>query len=207
MSGKACQGCHTWKRRGQGKAREASPAREGGSGDAHDGQLLGTLLDQGREEEVITRLSRVGYDNTLGFLDGGVEAWKAAGKDTESVAQIQPDALAQRLMAGEDMAVLDVRKPTEFLSQHLEEALNFPLDYINANMNRLDQTQTYYVHCKGGYRSMITISILMARGYKHLVDVALGWNVIADTQAPTTAYVCPTTLSAETVEAAIESVS
>ena len=108
-----------------------------------------------RAEEVVTRLARVGYDNTLGFLSGGLTAWKEAGKETDFIESITATTFFERIDAGLDGKVLDVRKPTEFLSHHMVDAINFPLDYINKNMDRLDRNEKYYLHCLGGYRSVI----------------------------------------------------
>lgn len=170
-------------------------------------QPLVFLAEEGREEEVVTRLSRVGYDNTLGYLKGGIDAWKAAGKELDTVAYVNVDELSQHLAEDRAQHILDVRKPSEFLAQHLEKAQNFPLDYINSNMGRLDGHQTYYLHCKGGYRSMITASILKARGFDNLIDIENGWNAIAQHDGlPKTEYVCPTTIPQEEIDKAVESV-
>jgi glyoxylase-like metal-dependent hydrolase (beta-lactamase superfamily II)/rhodanese-related sulfurtransferase len=151
------------------------------------------LADEGREEEVVTRLSRVGYDNTLGFLKGGIDAWKAAGKETDAVKSIPATAFADELKKG-DLHVVDVRKPSEFSAEHVEDAVNHPLDYINEEMEKLEEDKTYHLHCAGGYRSMIAASILKSRGFHNLVDVAGGFKAISQTDIPTTDYVCPTTL-------------
>jgi glyoxylase-like metal-dependent hydrolase (beta-lactamase superfamily II)/rhodanese-related sulfurtransferase len=165
------------------------------------------IAAEGREEEVVTRLSRVGYDNTLGYLKGGIAAWKDAGKEMDTIDAITAEEYAQRYAARKISHTLDVRKPTEFLSQHLLDALNFPLDYINNNMSRLKREETYYIHCLGGYRSMITASILKARGYNHIVDIKEGWRALEKSEAPLTAFTCPTTLSQEVIDEAIEAVS
>ncbi|MGJ3233943.1 MBL fold metallo-hydrolase [Marivirga sp.] len=151
------------------------------------------ITEEGREEEIVTRLSRVGYDNTLGYLKGGLKAWKAAGKETDSVKSIPATEFASELKSG-DLTVLDVRKPTEFQSEHVENAQNFPLDYINDNFDELDKEQTYHVHCAGGYRSMIAASIMKSRGVHNLVDIAGGFKAISETDIPKTDYVCPSTL-------------
>ena len=151
------------------------------------------ITEEGREEEIVTRLSRVGYDNTLGYLKGGLKAWKAAGKETDSVKSIPATEFASELKSG-DLTVLDVRKPTEFQSEHVENAQNFPLDYINDNFDELDKEQTYHVHCAGGYRSMIAASIMKSRGIHNLVDIAGGFKAISETDIPKTDYVCPSTL-------------
>ncbi len=140
------------------------------------------VCEAGREEECITRLARVGYDNTIGYLQGGVEAWKAAGKAVDTLTSITAQEFEQQYAA--DLQVLDVRRPGEFEGGHLSNADNKPLDYINDWTGLLNNTQTYYVHCAGGYRSVIAASILRARGYHNLVDVAGGWGAIKNTHLP-----------------------
>ncbi len=157
-------------------------------------QPLLIVADEGREEEVITRLSRVGYDNPLGFLKGGMAAWIAAGKETDTVNQINADQLAT-LMKNEKLNVLDVRKASEHYSEHVVDAINAPLDYINDSMAKIDKNKTYYVHCAAGYRSMIFISILQARGYRNLIDINGGFAAIKNAGGfKITDYVCPTTM-------------
>ncbi|KAB1069122.1 MBL fold metallo-hydrolase [Tamlana haliotis] len=153
------------------------------------------ITPEGKEEETVTRLSRVGYDNTLGYLEGGIEAWKQAGKDLESIESIPVEEFSKRFK-NNNIEVLDVRKDGEYKSQHLEgdQVHTFPLDYINDNMNAIDKNQTYYLHCAGGYRSVIAASILKARGFDNLVDIAGGFAAIKDSDLPTTNYVCPSTL-------------
>lgn len=165
------------------------------------------VCEEGREEETVTRLARVGYDNTLGYLKGGIEAWKAAGKETDSIESITIDEFKKRYNAGKVENVLDVRKPTEFLSQHMENADNFPLDYINKNMNRLERGETYYAHCLGGFRSLITASILKARGFENVVNIEGGWRAIEESDLPKSDYVCPTTLSQEVIDDALAAVA
>lgn len=165
------------------------------------------LTEEGREEETVTRLARVGYDNTLGYLQGGIAAWLAAGKETDRITAITAEEYAARLAQAQVPVTLDVRKPTEYLTQHVAGARNFPLDYINKNMNRLVREQTYYLHCLGGYRSLITASILKARGFHQLVDVIGGWRAIEASTAPLTDYACPTTMEQEVIDRAIEAVA
>ncbi|GAA4230459.1 MBL fold metallo-hydrolase [Postechiella marina] len=150
---------------------------------------------KGREEETVTRLSRVGYDNTLGYLEGGIEAWKHAGKDIETITSISVDAFNKEFNT-KTINVLDVRKDGEYSSEHLvgEQVQHFALDYINENMNAIDKDKTYYVHCAGGYRSVIAASILKARGFNNLIDIAGGFAAIKQTELPITNYVCPSTL-------------
>jgi len=148
----------------------------------------------GREEEAVTRLSRIGYDNSLGYLKGGLEAWKNAGFEIDSIKKITAKEL-ESAMKNSGVNVLDVRKKSEHDSEHLVGVVNSPLDTVNRDMSKLDAEKTYYVHCAGGYRSVIFESILKSRGYHNLIDVAGGFSAIKnDTKLPMTEYVCPTTL-------------
>jgi glyoxylase-like metal-dependent hydrolase (beta-lactamase superfamily II)/rhodanese-related sulfurtransferase len=152
------------------------------------------VTDEGREQEVITRLARVGYDYTIGYLKGGFEAWKSAGKEVDEIKTVDAEKLAA-LMENGDVEVLDVRKHSEFLSEHMKGAENAPLDTINESMSMIDKNKTYFVHCAGGYRSMIFNSILRARGYDNLVDVKGGFKAIKESgKFHLTDYVCPSTL-------------
>jgi glyoxylase-like metal-dependent hydrolase (beta-lactamase superfamily II)/rhodanese-related sulfurtransferase len=161
----------------------------------------------GQEEETVTRLARVGYDNALGYIEGGFETWKNAGKPVDTIDSISADELAKKMDHGFEGEVLDVRKPTEYLSQHIVGATNFPLDYVNLNMNKLDPHGAYYLMCLGGYRSMIMASILRARGIKNLIDVTEGWRAIEVSDVPKTEYACPTTIPQEVIDAAIAQVA
>ena len=157
-------------------------------------QQILLVTDKGREEEVITRLARVGYDYTIGYLKDGFEAWKAAGKETDSIVSIDAGELAEKMKSG-DVKVVDVRKKGEYVSEHVEGAIHMPLDDINDHLSDLDKNETYYVHCAGGYRSMIYNSILKARGYTNLIDVKGGFKAIKENgNIPVTDYVCPTTV-------------
>lgn len=154
-------------------------------------QPLLLVTAEGREEEVITRLARVGYDHTIGYLQGGFAAWEKAGKEKDTIMSITADELA----AKGDIQILDVRKNSEYISEHVVSAENVPLDFINENTIGLDKEQTYYVHCAGGYRSMIFNSILRARGFHHLIDVKGGFKAIKESgKMKVTDYVCPTTM-------------
>lgn len=135
------------------------------------------VADAGLEKEVITRLSRVGYDNILGYLAGGIEAWKTAGKETDSIESISPQEFADRYQQ-KDLAVKDVRKSTEFEAEHLVNAENVPLAYISENMAEFSKKDTNYIHCAGGYRSMIAASILKSRGFDNVVNVEGGIGAI-----------------------------
>lgn len=167
-------------------------------------QAIVLVTPEGREEEVVTRLARVGYDNTLGYLKGGIEAWKAAGKELDTIESIDAAELAKRMEADQVDHLLDVRKPTEFISQHALVAENIPLDYINNNMHRLNPQDTYYLHCGGGYRSMVFASILRARGFEHLVDIKGGWKAIeAEANIAKTDFACPTSIPQDVIDEAI----
>ncbi|MDB4448029.1 MBL fold metallo-hydrolase [Roseivirga sp.] len=157
-------------------------------------QLIILVTDEGREEEVITRLSRVGYDNTLGYLKGGIAAWKAAGKEIDTITSVGTDVLKGKLET-ETINVLDVRKPGEYLAEHIEKAKNTPLDFINTEMNRIDKNTEYYIHCAGGYRSVIFSSILKSRGFDKVINVAGGFDAIVKEGIPVTDFVCPSTLN------------
>ncbi len=153
------------------------------------------VAEKGREEEAITRLARVGYDHAIGFLDGGFDAWKNAGKEIDTIKTISVSEFIEAKNADSKIAILDVRKKSEFDSEHIVEAENMPLDYINDYFTAIDKQKTYYVHCAGGYRSMIFASILRARGYNNLIDVDGGFNAIkASGKFNITDYVCPTTM-------------
>ncbi len=138
------------------------------------------IAEKGKEEEVVTRLSRVGYDNTLGYLNGGIEAWENAGKDIESIESISASEFSNRYNTSE-INVLDVRKISEYNTSHLEKAKNLPLDYINQQMEEIEKENEYHIHCLGGYRSMIAASILKSRGFEKVIDVAGGFREISKT--------------------------
>lgn len=148
-------------------------------------QSIVFIAPQGREEEVVTRLSRVGYDNTLGYLDGGIDAWKEVGKEVDQVDSIPITEFAKRYNSG-TVSVLDVRKPSEFEAGHVAKAVNMPLDFINETMEKLDDQQTYHIHCAGGYRSMIFSSILKSRGIHQVVDIQEGFKAIEQSGLVTT---------------------
>ncbi len=152
------------------------------------------VADEGREEEVITRLARVGYDNALGFLKGGFDAWKSSNKEVDQIQSINADELAEISKNG-NINIVDARKASEYNSEHVVDAINAPLDFINDSMAKLDKSKTYYVHCASGYRSMVFVSILKARGYRNLIDVNGGFNALkASNLFKVTDYVCPSTL-------------
>lgn len=153
------------------------------------------VTEPGKEEETITRLARVGYDNCIGYLQGGVQAWKEAGKEVDSVISISAEAFSNLLAGNPTLAAFDVRKKSEYDSEHVIGVENLPLDFLNENMAQINPDKTYYLHCAGGYRSMIAVSILKARGFDNLIDVAGGFAAIkAFGKLPLTEYVCPSTL-------------
>jgi hydroxyacylglutathione hydrolase len=154
------------------------------------------VIPEGREEEVVTRLARVGYDYALGYLKGGFNAWKNAGKEIDTIKSIDVEIFAELLEKNPELPIIDVRKKSEYYAEHIPTAENLPLDYINDSMAQIDKNKTYYVHCAGGYRSMIFASILRARGYNNLIDVAGGFNAIKDEGViKVTDYVCPSTMT------------
>jgi rhodanese-related sulfurtransferase len=152
------------------------------------------VTEEGREEEVITRLARVGYDFTIGYLKGGFAAWKSSNMEIDTITSISPEEMFARFEAGEG-EIIDVRKNSEYLSEHVVEAENAPLDFINDSMLKINKDKTYFVHCAGGYRSMIFNSTLRARGYDNLIDVNGGFKAIKESEKfKITDYVCPSTL-------------
>jgi hydroxyacylglutathione hydrolase len=161
---------------------------------------VGTLVTDIRQEilfvadtqdtdEVITRLSRVGYDNIIGYLDGGFETWQQADKETDSIESISADEFSRRFLETE-LLVKDVRKPAEYMAEHINEAMNIPLAVLSDNMVEFSKTDTNYIHCAGGYRSMMACSILKARGFDNVIDVAGGFAAIAQTEIPRSDFVC-----------------
>lgn len=156
-------------------------------GDVKQPMLL--ITDEGMEEEVVTRLARVGFDNVIGYLKGGIEAWKAAGKEVDSVKRITAAQFEAEFKPKESM-VIDVRKESEYAAEHVDEAYNKPLAYINEWISNIDPKKHFYLHCAGGYRSMIAASILKARGYHNFSEVEGGFSAIAKTSVPKTDFVC-----------------
>lgn len=157
-------------------------------------QPLLLVVDAGREEEAITRLSRVGFDHVLGYLSGGFEAWQASGRETDSVERISAAEFAQQFKADETL-VIDVRKESEYAAEHIVDAYSRPLAYINDWISDLPRDRHFYLHCAGGYRSMIAASILQARGYRSFTDIEGGFGAIAQTDVPKTDYVCQSRVS------------
>jgi len=149
--------------------------------------ILITEIEQ--EEETVTRLSRVGFDNIIGHLEGGFEAWKKAGKEIDTINRISAEAFAKEIKIGESK-IIDVRKESEYAAEHIEEAFSKPLAYINDWIKDINPQETFYLHCAGGYRSMIAASILQARGFRNFSEIEGGFNAIAKTTIPKTDFVC-----------------
>lgn len=147
------------------------------------------VTDAGMEEETVTRLSRVGFDHVVGYLKGGFTSWMEAGKEIDTVNRITAAEFAAQI-EGKEVLVVDVRAASEYAAEHVEGAYNKPLAYINDWVNDIDPKQPFYLHCAGGYRSMIAASILQARGYRNFTEIAGGFNAIAETQIPKTDFVC-----------------
>jgi glyoxylase-like metal-dependent hydrolase (beta-lactamase superfamily II)/rhodanese-related sulfurtransferase len=147
------------------------------------------VVDEGSEEEAITRLSRVGFDHVLGYLKGGIAAWQEAGFETDQVHRIDAAAFESEFQAGKSK-VIDVRKESEYAAEHVDEAYSFPLAYINDWMKNINPDEHFFLHCAGGYRSMIAASILQARGFRNFTEVDGGFNAIAKTTVPKTDFVC-----------------
>jgi len=149
-------------------------------------QPLLLVTPEGKESETITRLARVGFDASLGYLKGGINAWKAAGFETDSIVSISPETFAEGL-AKEEKIVVDSRKPGEFNGGHVENAVNIPLDFVNEQLAEVPKEEEFYLHCAGGYRSVIMASILKARGYHNMINVEKGFGGIKNTSVKTTA--------------------
>jgi hydroxyacylglutathione hydrolase len=146
------------------------------------------IAEEGREQEVVDRLARVGYDNPIGYLKGGFEAWKAAGEEVDTVEQITAEAFADAYET-EEINLLDARKESEYQAQHVVGATNFPLDFINKNMAQLDIEERYHVHCAGGYRSLIAATILKSRGFDNIVNIIGGYKALEATDLAKTEFV------------------
>ena len=157
-------------------------------------QPLLIIAPEGREEETITRLSRVGFDQTLGYLKGGFDAWKISGKEYDMISGVTAGDL-EKLAKEEKVLVFDVRKENEFISEHIASAQNTPLDLLNDYLDRFPENQPFYIHCAGGYRSVIAASILKKRGIHNLIDVQGGFKAIKETKIELTDHVCPSTIN------------
>lgn len=153
------------------------------------------VTPEGKEKETVTRLSRVGYDNTLGYLKGGFASWKASGKDIDVLDSVSAENFVHKTNM-QDLNILDVRKSGEHQSMYLnlKGVENFPLDFINENLHIIDKNKTYFIHCAGGYRSVIAASILKARGFYNLVNIEGGFDELKKTGVQMSDFVCPTTI-------------
>jgi len=148
-----------------------------------------------RNKETVKRLARVGYDNSIGYLKGGFAAWKKAGKEIDRIETIDATEFERIYTKDDAIKVLDVRKPSEWESEHIENSQNFALDFINKQMSEVDKETLYYMHCRSGYRSTVAASILKARGFEKMINVQDKFIDIAASKVPTTAFVCPSTLA------------
>ncbi|MEO7081601.1 MAG: MBL fold metallo-hydrolase [Flavobacteriales bacterium] len=148
------------------------------------------VATEGEEDEAVTRLARVGYDNVLGYLKGGMAAWKKDGREADSLESISAEEFAKR-MENSKLKVFDVRKQSEWEAEHLEDVNHCSLQFLNDHIAEFSKTEPNYLHCAGGYRSMIAASVLKARGYHNLVEIAGGFDGIRKTDLPTTEFVCP----------------
>ena len=153
-------------------------------------QPLMIITPEGREEETITRLSRVGFDKTLGYLKGGIEAWKSSGKEYDMISGVNAKDL-EKLVKQEKVPVFDVRKENEYLSGHISSAQNTPLDFLNDYLDRFPKNNPFFIHCAGGYRSVIAASILKKRGIHNLIDVQGGFKKIKETEIELSDYIFP----------------
>lgn len=156
-------------------------------------QKLLLVTPEEKEEETITRLSRVGFDQVVGILEGGITAWAHAGFAIETIKSISPEVFAEEIT--EKSTVIDARKPGEFEAEHVNNAINLPLDQVNIRYDELSNNDEFYLHCAGGYRSVIMASILKSRGIHNLINVEKGMNGIKNTNVEITKFVCPSTLN------------
>lgn len=150
------------------------------------------VTPEGEEETTITRLSRVGFDNVLGYLEGSFDSWKEAEKEVDTLRSVSADVLAEAVT--KKAPVFDVRKPGEYANEHIVDVPSTPLDFLNEHVEEFPTKEDFYVHCAGGYRSVIAASIFKARGFHNVIDVAGGYKAIKETDIPRTATVCPSTL-------------
>lgn len=147
------------------------------------------VTEKGQEEESLTRLSRVGFDNLIGHLEGGFDAWKKAGKEIDTIHRITAEEFAKQVKIGESK-VIDIRKESEYCAEHVEESYSKPLASINEWIKDINPKEPFFLHCAGGYRSMIAASILQARGFRNFTEIEGGFNAIAKTDLPKTDFVC-----------------
>lgn len=156
-------------------------------------QRIALVTEPGEEEEAITRLARVGYDGVVGYLEGGFESWDNSENEIDQIESISADQFAE-LATGKKVNTIDVRKPTEFEAEHLEGVTSAPLHELNQHMSAFKSGENNYIHCAGGYRSMIAASILKSRGIHNVIDIVGGYSAISKTALPKTNFVCPSTL-------------
>jgi glyoxylase-like metal-dependent hydrolase (beta-lactamase superfamily II)/rhodanese-related sulfurtransferase len=154
-------------------------------------QKIVLIAPEGQEEEAVKRLARVGYDNSVGFLTGGVDTYKNSGNELKTITSLPASEIAD--LFGK-INIVDVRKLGEYDAEHIVDATQYPLDYLNDNLNVLNKDTTYHIHCAGGYRSIIAISLLMKNGYTNLIDIRGGFGALHETNIPKTTYVYPSTL-------------
>lgn len=152
-------------------------------------QRIVLITEKGREQEAVIRLSRVGYDNAVGFLEGGFDAWKESGRPIQTVERISAADFAASV--NEDILVIDVRKNSEFASEHVAQAINIPLHSIFNHFDDFPQGKNFIIHCAGGYRSMIAASILKKNGIHHFKEIQGGFSEIKKTDVPRTAFIAP----------------
>jgi rhodanese-related sulfurtransferase len=145
------------------------------------------IAPEGQELEAVTRLARVGYDNCIGYLKGGMNSWVEANEPIETITSISAESIQNKT---DHLTIVDVRKPGEYEAEHLESALFAPLDYLQENLSKLDKNTNYHIHCAGGYRSVIAISLLKQNGFTQLIDIAGGFAAIKKAGIPTTDFVC-----------------
>jgi hydroxyacylglutathione hydrolase len=150
-------------------------------------QPIVLVVPEGKEEETVTRLARVGYDNCVGYLKGGIQTWIDAGESFETIESVTAESIASKI---DSLPILDVRKPGEYEAEHLEHAEHVALDFMLDDLGDLKPNNPYYVHCAGGYRSVIAISLLKQKGFKNLIDIAGGFAAIKKAGIPTTDFVC-----------------
>jgi glyoxylase-like metal-dependent hydrolase (beta-lactamase superfamily II)/rhodanese-related sulfurtransferase len=156
-------------------------------------QRIALVTEPGEEEEAITRLARVGYDGVVGYLEGGFESWDNSENEIDQIESISAEVFAE-LASEKKVNTIDVRKPTEFEAEHLESVTSAPLHELNQHMSAFKSGENNYIHCAGGYRSMIAASIAKSRGIHNVIDIAGGYNAISKTSLPKTNFVCPSTL-------------
>ena len=154
-------------------------------------QKIVIVCPEGREEEVVTRLARVGYDNAVGYLKGSFLSWEKTGRKIDTIIQETAEELEEKNK--KEINILDVRKSTEYNVEHIESAKNKPLDDLFNHYKEIDKEKKHHIHCAGGYRSVIYISILKSKGYKNLIDVIGGYAAIKRTNIPKTEFICSNT--------------